>query len=567
MYLQAGPFSMMYENGFLRYLSYGDTEIVRMIYYAFRDENWGTYGKVIEDETVMKEQGSFSVRYSSFHLREGQKVFRWDAELTGLESGEITFNLEGTALAPVLRNRAGFCIHHPPGTVCGEPVEITGPGRIKYHSCFPEYISPGNPFKNIATMRWRCKGAWYCLDFEGDVFETEDQRNWTDASFKTFCTPLDLPYPVLLNKGEKVRQRVVFRAEKKLSPVMPAEQKIVLSLTGDTTDRLLLGTMLSTVEKDAAFVDLFRQLGFHHYRVDIRPGHDNWKEKLRKAAELLNSLEAKLELVIHAGPGVVIKPDEMTEYLKELQVPIHSIAVFPDDISELRDTFLNLVSKWKARDPHLNIGVGTDYNFTEVNRNRVLPGIPGFFSFGIQPQEHAFDDVSLIENLAAQADTVKTLGYIYGSDCGAYISPVTLRKRFNPYATDLTQRVVPEAAQADERQYSAFGAAWTLGSIKHLISGGAASATYFRDTGELGIVDEHLNPFPVFNAFKHYHSGSLSRVLASVSSAPLIADGLFFANTNGLVWNYTRFRQSIVLPGGEQVALEGEEVREVSHRR
>lgn len=564
MYLQAGPFSMIYENGFLRHLSYGDTEVVRMIYYAFRDENWGTFGKVMEDEVVVKEKNSFSVRYSSFHLKEGQKIFRWDVEINGLESGEVTFKLEGTALYRILKNRTGFCIHHPPETVCGEPVEITSPDSLKYNSSFPEHISPDNPFKNIAAMLWRSKGAWYGLDFEGDVFETEDQRNWTDASFKTFCTPLDLPFPVLLNEGQTVRQKVIFKPEKKLPPVVTGERKIVLSLTGDTKNRLPLGTMLSlTEENNAAFTDLFSQLGFHHYRVDIRPGHDSWKEKLQKAARLLTRLGAKLELVIHTDSDTVINPDKITEHLLQLEVPIHSIAVFPDNISELGNTLITLVSEWKVRHPDLNIGIGTDYNFTEVNRNRVLPGIPGFLSYGIQPQEHAFDDMSLIENLAAQADTVKTLKHVYGDNCSAHISPVTFKKQFNPYATDPAHRVVPEEAQTDKRQYSEFGAAWTLGSIKHLVMAGAGSATYFRDRGKLGIAGEDLKPFPVFQAFKLYHSYNPFPVLASASSAPLVADGLFFGNNTGIVWNYSNLRQSIVLPGGEVVVLGEREIREV----
>lgn len=567
MYLQAGPFSMMYENGLLRHLSYGDTEIVRMIYYAFRDENWGTLGRVMEEEVVVKEKSSFSVRYTSFHLKEDEKVFRWNVAIDGRENGEVTFELEGTALAPVLKNRAGFCIHHPPETVCGEPVEITDPGSIKYNAAFPEYIFPDNPFKNIAAMRWRCKGAWYCLDFEGDVFETEDQRNWTDASFKTFCTPLDLPFPVWLDEAQTVRQKVSFWPEKKLPVVSTGEREIVLSLTGETKRRLPLGTMLSLTEgENDAFIDLFSQLGFHHYRVDIWPGHDNWEKKLQQAAQLLAGLKAKLELVIHVGSGKRISPDEIAEYLLELQVPVHTIALFPDDVSRLGDTFTALAVQWKQRYPHLRISTGTDYNFTEVNRNRILPAIPGFLSYGIQPQEHAFDDLSLIENLAAQADTVKTLRQIYGDSCSAHISPVTLKKRFNPYATDPAQRVVPEEAQVDERQYSPFAAAWTLGSIRHLTMAGAGSATYFRDRGQLGITGDDLKPFPVFEAFRLYHSAGPFPVLASVSSAPLRCDGLFFGNGTGIVWNYSSLRQSIVLPGGRQVVLEGYEIREVVFR-
>ena len=562
MYLQAGPFKVMYENGFLRYLSYGNTEVVRMIYYAFRDENWGTLSKVMEEETVEKEERAFSVRYKSFHLKDDEKVFRWNVEIDGLENGEVTFMLEGTALAPVLKNRAGFCIHHPPDGVSGEPVEITEPGSAKYAAVFPEYISPGNPFQNIAAMRWRCGRAWYRLDFEGDVFETEDQRNWTDASFKTFCTPLDLPFPVLLNDGQKIRQKVTFRPEKKLSPISRDEGEIVLTLTGQAGNRLPLGTTLPLKEgENEAFINLFRQLGFHHYRVDIRPEQEEWEEKLQKAAHLLTGLAAKLELVIHLGAEPGIRPDEIAACLAKLKIPVHSVAIFPDDVTKLPDAFATLVSEWKACCPHFDIGIGTDYNFTEVNRNRVLPGVPGFVSYGIQPQEHAFDDLSLIENLAAQADTVRTLRHVYGHSCRAHLSPVTFKKRFNPYATDPAQRVIPEDAQVDERQYTAFGAVWTLGSIKNLTMAGAGSATYFRGVGKLGIAGEDPGLFPVFEAFRLYHSSYPSRVLASVSGAPLIADGLFFENGTAIIWNYTGRRQSVVLPGGEKMILEGNEIR------
>ena len=36
---------------------------------------------------------------------------------------------------------------------------------------------------------------------EGETFETEDQRNWSDASFKTYGTPLALPLPVEVTSG------------------------------------------------------------------------------------------------------------------------------------------------------------------------------------------------------------------------------------------------------------------------------------------------------------------------------------------------------------------------------
>ena len=44
---------------------------------------------------------------------------------------------------------------------------------------------------------------------EGDTFEMEDQRNWSDASYKTYVRPLALPWPYRIPAGEPVRQEIV----------------------------------------------------------------------------------------------------------------------------------------------------------------------------------------------------------------------------------------------------------------------------------------------------------------------------------------------------------------------
>ena len=46
------------------------------------------------------------------------------------------------------------------------------------------------------------------VNLDGDMFEMEDQRNWADASYKTYCRPLSQPFPYTLKKGQKVRQAV-----------------------------------------------------------------------------------------------------------------------------------------------------------------------------------------------------------------------------------------------------------------------------------------------------------------------------------------------------------------------
>jgi len=74
---------------------------------------------------------------------------------------------------------------------------------------FPDFISPYQPAKNIRAISHEVvPGLWADVRCEGDTFKMEDQRNWPGASFKTYCTPLEVPYPVRLVKGAKILQRV-----------------------------------------------------------------------------------------------------------------------------------------------------------------------------------------------------------------------------------------------------------------------------------------------------------------------------------------------------------------------
>jgi len=47
--LKAGQLELVYENGSIRWIRLGNSEIVRMIYSAVRDRNWGTIEPIIEE--------------------------------------------------------------------------------------------------------------------------------------------------------------------------------------------------------------------------------------------------------------------------------------------------------------------------------------------------------------------------------------------------------------------------------------------------------------------------------------------------------------------------------------
>src|SRR5438105_1139218 len=83
-------------------------------------------------------------------------------------------------------------------------------------AAFPKLVAPQvplPPFLSLRAIRHAAgeDGRMLEIRFEGDVFELEDQRNWSDGSFKTFCTPLALSFPRQINAGDRICQKVSLR--------------------------------------------------------------------------------------------------------------------------------------------------------------------------------------------------------------------------------------------------------------------------------------------------------------------------------------------------------------------
>jgi hypothetical protein len=103
------------------------------------------------------------------------------------------------------------------------------------------------------------------------------------------------------------------------------------------------------------------------------------------------------------------------------------------------------------------------------------------------------------------------------------ITPVTLRKRVNPYATGPTPPTPPGELppMVDPRQMSLFGAGWTLASLKYLAEGGAASVTYLETTGWRGVMETDTGcPLPDRFPWQPGMVYPLFHVLADVAELP-----------------------------------------------
>jgi hypothetical protein len=120
------------------------------------------------------------------------------------------------------------------------------------------------------------------------------------------------------------------------------------------------------------------------------------------------------------------------------------------------------------------------------------------------------------------------------------ITPITLRPRFNPDATgEDAQAEDALPPEVDARQMSLFGAAWTVGSLKHIAESGVVSATYYETTGWRGVMElaqgspmpERFpsipgSVFPLFHIFADVGAFAGARVLPTVSGDALRVEGL-----------------------------------------
>src|SRR5690606_29169833 len=116
---------------------------------------------------------------------------RWKATIAGQPDGSLTYDFDGAAQVDMKTNRTGLCVLHPIPQCAGKPVRVEHVDGLVEEGVSPELISPHQPFFQVRRLSHEVRpGVRITVTMEGDVFEMEDQRNWTDASFKTSGGPL-----------------------------------------------------------------------------------------------------------------------------------------------------------------------------------------------------------------------------------------------------------------------------------------------------------------------------------------------------------------------------------------
>ncbi|HWP47034.1 MAG TPA: hypothetical protein VNM22_07700 [Candidatus Limnocylindrales bacterium] len=588
--LRAGPLTLQFEAGTLRYIRLGEQEVLRHIYMALRPPDWSTVVPVISNLKVDSQEDHFEITFDADH-KQGEIDFSWQGHITGDRQGTIRFSMEGIAHRNFWRARLGFCVLHPM-SVAGLPVELLKKDGTRERSMFPKAISPHQPFMDLQGMIHEVRpGIRAEVRFEGEVFETEDHRNWTDASFKTYCTPLALPRPVEVKAGEKISQSVTlflhygqegeedkireqkdparFHTPALFTPPQPKPLRIEGLVTANPfpLPRIGLGMASHGQSLTPKEIARLKLLNLSHLRVDLPLFESDYRNRLQRAGEEAEKLGVDLEVALILSDVAREELMDLRDALFQIKPRVCTWLIFHIGESSTTEKWIQLARPvLKEYAPAAKVGAGTNAYFTEINRGHPPVALIDLVSYSINPQVHAFDDATLVENLETQGVTVQNARRIIGDKLLA-ISPVTLRPRLQPNGSPPEPKAIPGELppQVDVRQTSLFGACWTTGSLKYLLEEGIYSVTYYETTGWRGVMEtEQGSPLPEKFPSRPGTVFPLYHVLADVGQfiggtvIPTRSSDILRANGLGLRKNgHTRFIVMNLSPVPEQVTVAG----------
>lgn len=211
-HVHLGPVEFEFESdsGFVRYVRIGSDELIRGIYAVVRDQNWSTPPNRVTDLKVSKGPNAWQANWQT-DAELGAIHYHWSGSVTAKQTESqviIEFEFEGESRSDFQSNRTGICVLHP-RSVQSVKCEIEHNHGECEASTFPKSIKPDQPFKDVKAITLEVEpGIHYRTEFYGEVFETEDQRNYADASYKTYSRPQEWKKPFDIKKGDRISQRV-----------------------------------------------------------------------------------------------------------------------------------------------------------------------------------------------------------------------------------------------------------------------------------------------------------------------------------------------------------------------
>ncbi|MFL6117559.1 MAG: hypothetical protein ACJ786_40335, partial [Catenulispora sp.] len=456
-------------------ICFAGVPLLRAIRPVIRDRDWNTVPVRVE---AMEHSPDGLTAMLAF--RDDEVGFDGRLRLL-VDRDRLTVILEATSTQQSWTNRTGLVVLHRPDDA-GSTVSVRHTDGTLETGTWPVDISPHQPFHDVAGFRWIRDGVQAELSLDGEVFETEDQRNWTDASYKTYGTPLSRPFPVLHRPGDTIRQTATVSAR--------VTEQVGHTVAGAGVVRLtptVVGSVPPIGLGAALFPPPHLVPGPRRYAavlVELTADEQQWPELLTAAADQAAALDCGLDVRI-----VTDRPEAVSRVVGLLGGRVIRIGAFdPTGHISTAALWQALRSAVQTSRIEAQLVGGTRAHFTELNRRRDdIPADVDQLTFSLTPQMHASEVPHIVDSLTAQR-TVALNAVRLADGRPVHVGPITLTRRFNAVATTPPPDPAIDAQRAtDPLLATRFAGAWTLGSIAALSVPGISSLCYFEAAGPRGI--------------------------------------------------------------------------------
>ena len=299
--LTAGALTAELVAGNLRHIRFDSVEVIRAIGYIVRDEDWGAYAPVLSNLRIRQEFNSFRVSYDArCASRDGPRL-DFSAVIVGRSDGSLRFEVEARPTGDFRTNRCGFCVLHPIVGLAGAPVVVEHVDGSREHTRLPDLIDPWQPFKAMRAITHIVRpGLEATCRMEGDTFEMEDQRNWSDASYKTYVRPLELPWPYRLADGKPLTQSVALTLDGDATAMPARDRSVEIEVAiGAPIGRMpKIGLVVTPEETGAvlARLDRLAEVGPQTLTFCFDPTAGHGRKALAGFAELAKRTRAEITL-------------------------------------------------------------------------------------------------------------------------------------------------------------------------------------------------------------------------------------------------------------------------------
>ena len=541
--MTAGPLTAELDNGALRYVRISDTEVLRAIAFLVRDENWGTFAPVIEDLAIAESDDGFTVTYRGT-CADAARTLVYEARITGRRDGSLDFEVAAEPRTDVLTNRTGFIVLHP-ADLAGQPVRILHVDGSEEESRFPTEIDPRCPFRDIRGVSQEiAPGVRVTCTMEGDAYEMEDQRNWSDASYKTYVRPLSKPWPYTLPKGESFSQsiRLAISGAAPAAATAAGERRARVTL-GDAVGPLpAIGIGVPAEEAGPALAagDLLRRLGprWIASEVDLRRDHGRLELERHRALAELTGAEVTLEVVTRGSLDPLAELTALARAATEAGLVPAMVSVFPaQDMKSVQPdapwpempSFEQTYAAARAAFPNARLGGGMAAYFTELNRKRPPAAALDYVTHTTCATVHAADDRSVMETLEALPHQIASTRAFMGA-LPYRVGPSQIACRENPYGSSTAPNTTNDRvclSRIDPRQRGLYNSAWSLGYLAACARGGLEAVALGAPTGAFGHIHRPADVAqPYYDAARAaavYPSFHVIAGLAALSGARCLA--------------------------------------------